>query len=223
MRTMLSILFIGALLAFAPTAAQAGIPSIPNPATAGPLNPAWTGPALPAPLPFAVSPPLTNLIICPGYVVTAAALNFCGSLAGEPAPGNGVPSTVAGPNLSNTGNGTTVGTQSTSTTPPTTSACSVGSICVTAASNVCWNGTDGGVVGGVATTGPTGGFISGCGNASYFFGVLQRGDSIGSSLSDLTVGGTLTLTANCAGTPSTEDIVTMSYPQGVVASCSLPF
>lgn len=71
-------------------------PAIPDPRTAyEPVATWWLGPypILPgAPrLPWRISPPLSNWPICPGYVVTPFALNFCGSLAGEPVPGNGVP------------------------------------------------------------------------------------------------------------------------------------
>ncbi len=141
-------------------------------------------------------------------VVTTIALLLCGALA---ANGPSAAPVVFPTGTTTTGSGSSAG------------GCSVGSVCVTADPSVCWSGTDGGIVGGVSTSGPTGGHISGCGSASYFFGTLQPGDTLSAAITSPT-GGTLTLTANCGAIGGTQ---TKSSPAGsavgLTVACHVPF
>jgi hypothetical protein len=99
MRIILTILLFAALSVLAPATARAGAPSIPNITTSStwsPVTVSTTIPAAPAVtpqfVPFSTSAPYTNWIPCVGNVVTAFALDFCGSVV----PVQGI---VAGVNL----------------------------------------------------------------------------------------------------------------------------
>lgn len=208
---MLSVLVLGA---WAP-AIHAQTPTLYTPgATCILLCPRLpVNPVLPV---YPSVPYVGPLGVCPGDIVTALALYFCSGLSGGPATG-GEPA----PLVIRTVGGPTPGGGGGSGGGGGGGSCSAGSICVSAASSLCWNGTDGGVVGGQPTSGPTGGFISGCGSAGDFFGVLQPGDQLGAAISITTNGGTVTLTANCgSGHMDTE---TNTSSSGVTAACGLPF
>jgi hypothetical protein len=195
---------------------------IPNPGMPSPINngtppwwPCFFCPQFPLnpPLPAFTSPPYVGpLGTCQSEIVTAAALYLCSELTGGP-PTGGQPAPLVIVKSAGGGGGGGGGG----------STCSVGTLCVFAGSGICWSGVDGGTVGGKSTGGPTGGFISGCGNASFSFGTLQPGDSIGGSIGNLT-GGTLTIIANCG----TNNVVSQTNtsppgnPVGVLALCSVP-
>jgi hypothetical protein len=116
------------------------VPDLPNPLTAvSPMSVAsWLAtpqPPLSPQLPFFTSRPYSGPFLCPSDVVTTVALLLCGELAANGPSAAPVVFPVT-PTTSGSGSGSGGG------------GCSAGSLCVTADPSVCWDGTDGGTVGG---------------------------------------------------------------------------
>jgi hypothetical protein len=216
MRTIAVLLLLGLLVAALPATVRAGTPSVPSVTTsttwvATPAIPATTSipyfPPTQSYVPFS-SPPYSSWLPCIGDVVTAFALDYCGSLTP-------VESQLPPVTASTTSSTATTTTTTTSSPPTTTSSCPTDSICVAGAAGICWSGT---------ATAPYS-FINGCGNMTYTYTGLTTGSMIGAAVSpNISTPGTLSLTANCGGSPpfgySTD---TTSPPQsGPVATCTVP-
>jgi len=127
MRTITILLAAVVILAVLPATAKAGTPSVPSVTTSTTWVPqpsvsvSVSAPAAPAPqfIPFSTSAPYSNPVLCVGNVVTAWALDYCGSILP-------VASAWSPPIGSN---------------PP--------AVVITAASGVCWTGVTAAVVIGI--------------------------------------------------------------------------
>jgi hypothetical protein len=146
MRTHAAIL-LSAVMLFGVSAASAQIPNpnmpIPNTAVS-PVAP-WSWPPVPLfplspPLPYFTSPPIVNWRLCPGDVVTAFAVYFCGELPGGPPFGTASPFIFPTPAASSTAASVTAATVF---VPPVGCVSFTGGPCVTLCRDGQWSSSTG--------------------------------------------------------------------------------